>query len=199
MATERIRARVWVAGILPVVVGIGVVVFLVAGDRRSARPHGDAPSATGEDTARVQLPATTPTVAPSLAPRPPVPSPPPAIATHATPPSPGPSAQAEDIPELAEFVPPPGSNAWSMSDKKAYMRKAFSDLRAREQALEKEQATAHAMGDADTERRKEATIALLRERRTYYERLMASPDALQGRNTGSAPAGSAESAEDAGP
>jgi hypothetical protein len=200
MAQERIRARVWLVGIVPVAVGIAVVVFLLTGDRRDTRTRAASPPASADEPALVQVPTTTSTPStPTPAPRPSIGFPAPSPVAIAPSGSPAPSAQPEAIPELAEFTPPPGSQSWSMAEKKEYARKAFSDLRARERELEKEQATAHAMGDVPMERQKEATIALLRERRTYYERLMASPDALQGRKTGPPPDMSGDVTGDAGP
>lgn len=183
---EKIRLRVWLAGLVPVALVVGGIAFLAASERRPARVHGsaspgdgtgDPPASTGEPAVAATPRAVTAQPVPSL------PAPSVSIAAASPPATAPPSAEA--IPELAELVPPPDSHGWSMREKSAYVRKALADLAARERTLEHERDAAHAAGDIQTERQKTATLEYLRKRRDYAERLLNTPGAMQGPVTGS--------------
>jgi hypothetical protein len=206
MTGERIRFRFWLAALALLALLVGVGALVATSGRKPSRLHG-SPSSS-ETEARPGPPSEAPTGA---APAPTAPPPPAALApTTARAQASGSAPPADAVPpehvaELDEFIPPPDSGGWSREEKAAYVRKAFADVAARERALEREQATAHAMGDARTEQQKAATLAALRARREYVERLMRAPGAMEGPVIGPPPSAATQGSNagatqgDAGP
>ncbi|HEY8089902.1 MAG TPA: hypothetical protein VIF09_18705 [Polyangiaceae bacterium] len=167
---DRIRPRVWLLGLAPIVLVVAGVVWLVA-EARSKPPAQPLPALVVEP-APAQPPesglAASPSPPPSVLAAAPLPAPSPAD------PAPAPSAspdEPEPIPELEEIRTPPGSQGWSKDRKLAYMQKVLDDLDGREHQLERQEADAKRARDWSTERRKAATLAYLRTQKASYERM----------------------------
>jgi hypothetical protein len=173
---DGIRPRVWLVGVIPLVVVVGVVAVLVTTSRgKPTRVIADDPAETPLPVmAPAQLPPPVATIDPSPVAMPmPASHVSPAAASSVRGPPP------EPLPELDEFLRPPGSAEWTLEQKLAYRQKAFADVATRERSLEREVAAARQAGDAKTEQEKTATLAYLRGRRADIERAMSAQEAQQ--------------------
>ena len=132
---DRIRLKVWLLGLGPIVLVVGAIVWLVAWhDAKPAAPR--APTAAVESTqAQLPPPPSPPVVPVSTASSPPV------VTGAVLAPAPLASAtgsvEPEPIPELDEIRTPPGSQGWSRQQKLDYMQKVLDDLATREHLLER--------------------------------------------------------------
>jgi len=180
---ERIRLRVWLVGLGPLVVVLGAGIALVLGSgKKPVAKTGVA--ATEPASAAAAAPDTTgalPTPVVSM-PAPVVPAPPasvpPIVAAAASslllagPPP-------EPIPELDALSRPAGSDQWTVEQKLAYRQQVFQSLDAKELSLVQEIARARRRGDTQTLQEKQETLEYLRARRGSIEAAMKRHDALQ--------------------
>lgn len=180
---ERIRLRVWLLGLGPIVIVAGVLVALFAGSGKRSSPRGPVaadpgPSAqAAADTIAPNAPLPTPSVS-AMAPSPQPTSLPPIVAAAASslilagPPP-------EPIPELDALNRPPGSEQWTTDQKVAYREKAFAALDAKERSLQQEIAVAQRRGDSQAVQEKQATLDYLRARRAQIDQMMKRRDPLR--------------------
>ena len=173
---EKIRLRVWVLGMAPIVL-VGVIFALVLAPRKDA--HKAAPS--GTPLAGEPEPDPSPQGIPTQA----RPTPTASVVASAVAPAPtmtlsvdpygsvvGPPP--EPIPELDPMaLRPPGSQSWSPEQKAAYKQQMFDKMDDRERTLQSEIAAAHRAGDTATEQRKRLTLEYLRHKRADIERFLA--------------------------
>jgi hypothetical protein len=164
---DRIRLKVWLLGLGPIVLVIGAIAWLVAWRDGTPAPH--APTAAVESLqAQLPLPPALPVALSAT-------SSPPAVTGAAPAPAPLASAtgsvEPEPIPELDEIRTPPGSQGWSRQQKLDYMQKVLDDLATREHLLERQVADAQRARDPVTEQRKAATLAYLRTQKAGFERM----------------------------
>jgi type IV secretory pathway VirB10-like protein len=165
---HKIRLRVWLLCLIPIV-AIGVLgVYLVAEKKPAARRTAPA---TAEET---ETPAPV-SVAPPTPQAPPVPAQS-ARAAAPTPAAPSPSTSAEALREIDQLlVRPPDSGQWTPDQKNAYRAKLIDELTVRQHRLEHEIAAAHRSGDTATEQTRTATLDYLRRRREVLEAAVGSP------------------------
>ena len=72
----------------------------------------------------------------------------------------------EHVAELdAFFTKPPGSDTWTVEQRRAYVRDAFAALDVRDKSLEREAELAEKRGDVEAATRARATLDHLRARR----------------------------------
>jgi len=179
---DRIRPGVWLAGLVPIVLVVGIVVAVVAVPRKkqvaapAAQTTEPGPSAPPEVAALA--PGATGTAQPPPSRAPPstaAPSPPPvssAVLLSGPPPEP--------IPELdALYTRPKGSDQWTAEQKLAYREKLLKDLDGKERSLRSEIAHARSTGDAAAEKEKAATLSYLRARRAQFEGMIRGHDTLE--------------------
>ncbi|HEY3816991.1 MAG TPA: hypothetical protein VGL81_07470 [Polyangiaceae bacterium] len=177
---EKIRPRVWLAGLAPiVVVALGVAAYLSMAGKKPAERHAVATADEVE------------TAAPAAVPAPPAPqpspwTPPSAPAAVPTAPLPSPSTSADAFREIdALLARPPNSGDWTLEQKNAYRSKLANDLLVRERSLEREVAAAHRARDTATEQTKTATLDYLRRRREALEaQVRGTPDATPSPDAG---------------
>ena len=173
---DKIRLKIWLAGAAP------FVIVLAAAGVLLLRPREKPPTARAVETAgdpTVQPTATDPQQLPTSATSvgPPLRSaaPPANIGMAAASASSVTGPPPEPIPELDPlFLKPSGSGQWSAEQKTEFRQHVLHDLDARDRTLEHELAAARRSGDAATVERKVATLAYLRDRRAYIDRLMAA-------------------------
>jgi hypothetical protein len=180
---ERIRLRVWLLGLGPVVVIAGVLVALFAGFGKKPAPRAVVASDPAPTVQAAAVTGSAPSVqptpvqAPAAAAAPP-PSVPPIIAAAASslilagPPP-------EPIPELDALARPKGSEQWTPEQKLAYREQAFQALDAKERSLEQEIAVAKRRGDTDAAQEKQATLDYLRARRAQIDEMLKRHDPLR--------------------
>jgi hypothetical protein len=170
--TDKIRLRVWLAAIGPIVLVAALVAYLLMPhEKPAARGAPETASGGIETPTPGALPVPTPTRAASA----PLPTPAPGPVATSVPV--GSSAAlgppSEPLPELdALYGRPRGAEGWSDDQKSAYRKKVFDDLDAKERTLEREIAAAHRAGDTGTEQEKTATLSYLRQKRAEAEELM---------------------------
>jgi hypothetical protein len=173
---ERVRLRVWVIGLAPLVLaGVAVIAFMIASGRKPASPSRtsavdwtETPFVPATPAASIETAG--PTV--SSAPRAQV-----AVASVARAAPAASSVEGpppEPLPELDELRRPPGSETWSDEEKAAYRQKAFEHIAARERTLEGELAAAQRAGDAKTAREKAQTLSYLQARRAEVQQALAA-------------------------
>lgn len=174
---EPIRLRAWVAGLLPIALVIGGVVWLATPKSKERRSSSVQPTEVVESAqpASVSPPSPEPSVPVAAAPT----AGPPPTAAAIAPARPAPSGSAapppEPIPELDAFYwRPSGSEQWTDDQKRAHIDELFANLDAREKTLEQQAAAAERAGDTATAEEKRETLSYLRARRAELrERLRA--------------------------
>lgn len=181
---EKIRLRVWLLGVGPVVVVGGAVVALFLGTGSKPRARGGAaasePPASAAAASDTPAPVLGPTASSvvTAAPPPPPASVPPVVAAAASslllrgPPP-------EPIPELDALARPKGSEQWTNEQKLAYREQAFQALDAKERSLEQEVALAKRRGDTEAVQEKQATLDYLRARRAQIDEALKRRDPLR--------------------
>lgn len=165
---QKIRLRVWLVSLAPIVAVAATGVYLMA-DKKPAARH--AVQAIADETA---TPAPVPVPAPQAPQAGPVAAPSERAATTVV--APSPSASDAALREIDVLLArPPDSGRWTLNQKNAYRAKLVDELQRRQRTLEREIALAHRSGDTATEQTKTATLDYLRRHREALEGAMASP------------------------
>jgi hypothetical protein len=174
--TDKIRLRVWLAGVGPiVVVGALAAYWLMPRDkppvRRTLATTSEALEPSPTAAAVVAIPPPAVTTGPSAPPRVAAPFPPAAGVPVASPSGFGPPP--EPIPELeAIYREPPHNDHWTEDEKTAYKQKRLDDLGAGERRLAREIAAARQSGDTATEQRKAAALTYLQQQHAMIEQML---------------------------
>jgi hypothetical protein len=183
---EKIRLRVWVMGIAPIVLVCAVATALVLAGRAPKRSSpvvaSSSPVSEPEPTRPpapivtvAALPPTLP-VAPSVAPAP--------SASQATTQSADPNdtvTSRDLIPELDPAVlHPPGYRTWTADQKAAYLQQLLDKLDARARSLQDGLVAAQRTGDTATEQRDSAALSYLRQQRELIQKVPTLPQSDAG-------------------
>lgn len=182
---DKIRFRVWLLGLGPVVLIVAVLVALFVGSGGKPASHAVAvvdtePSSGAQPASASSAPYPAQAVSVAAIPQPP--SPPPTMPAIVAPAASSVLLQGpppEPIPELDALARPKGSEQWTVEQKLAYREQALQALDAKERSLQQEVDVARRRGDSQAVQEKQATLDYLRARRAQIDQALGRHDPLR--------------------